>query len=79
MSRHRTPEELEAFRAGKAGLLRGWFCRFHLRGCARCRRKLEELHQDERFLGEITRELDAYDRMLRDLEEETERKTDSES
>lgn len=68
MTRHRTPEELEAFRNGEMGLVSLWLCRRHLRSCALCREKLQEIRNDDDFLHEIARELDAYDRMTRELE-----------
>ena len=57
---HYTKEELELYRHGNMNVLGRIQCAAHLKNCPECRKLMQELHDDDAFVGELCESLRFY-------------------
>ncbi len=60
MKEHYTENELEIYRHGKMSLLGRILCSAHLKKCPECRKKMEQLDQDDRFVDQLRQSMRVY-------------------
>ena len=56
-TKHYTKEELELYRHNEMSILGRMQCAGHIRECAECRRRLDELREDDALVGELRESL----------------------
>ncbi len=60
MNRHYTPEQLELYRHGEMSVLGRIQCAAHLKECADCRKKLDDLKSDDALVNELRESVRVY-------------------
>ena len=63
---HYTKEQLESYRNGNISVLGRIACSIHLKNCEACSKLLDELAEDDKFISELQKSIEVFQRITED-------------